>query len=561
MGSWKRRIAAVAPTPDGGAEEWRRHPRLQRHLTRFCAKENQEGVLNRYWRKAAGVSDQEPPYRDMTHVAAWVALLPFETTLLPDCARVLSLFLRRHPCGARSETSRKGASSGHLLWLRGTLHLVARRLKELRAEAPGGLAEHWLDLQRSMPWSVWRTLRASCPAIASIGKEAERRGAVDEGAHHAVDAHAGREAEVKAVLQEAAASLEAGDAGRMLKAVIEAAASLSAPRRATVQGEGAETMTEAALDRLRAAQQSRLREALLRLLDEGLDLSDPGTLQLLRAPLEKLKSLLRGQCLSSVAHADQWLALARVIGVPHGDLGVTLLLDASHSSGSPKSQTPGLKKMAPGRRHPGLKRMALAAMANLGGQATSKQLREEMGRMPESLALSSETCPESPGVTLWEFSVRSNMPSWFERTETPRVFRLQGSADSASHVAWSNLHKKKCWSQDGGAHCHGQLGRPGDQQTTQRGDREDARELDVELGDIEQRTRHGAHTLAHHRRCKHAAVVRARGDALEARRCRRSRRQEAPRDSLETARHCYGPITIPALWDSFRGSSVKIGTM
>ena len=326
--SRKRRIAAVAPTPDGGAEEWRRHPRLQRHLTRFCTKENQEGVLNRYRRKAEAASDQEPPFRDMTHVAAWVALLPFEAALLPDCARVLSLFLRRHPCGARSETSRKGASSDDLLWLRGTLHLVARRLKELRAEAPGGLAEHWLDLQRSMPGSVWRTLRASCPAIASVGKEAERRGAVDEGAHHAVDAQAGREAEVKAVLQEAAASLEAGDADRMLNAVIEAAAILSAPHRAAVQGEGAETMTEAALDRLRAAQQSRLREALLRLLGEGLDLSDPGTLQLLRAPLEKLKSLLRGQCLSSVAHADQWLALARVVGVSHGDGGVTLQLDS-----------------------------------------------------------------------------------------------------------------------------------------------------------------------------------------------------------------------------------------
>ena len=77
---------------------------------------------------------------------------------------------------------------------------MARRLKELRAEAPGGLAEDWLDLQRSMPGSVWRTLRASCPAIASVGKEAECREAVDEGAHHAVDAQAGREAEVNAVL-------------------------------------------------------------------------------------------------------------------------------------------------------------------------------------------------------------------------------------------------------------------------------------------------------------------------------------------------------------------------
>ena len=92
-----------------------------------------------------------------------------------------------------------------------------------------------------------------------------------------MDAQAGREAEVKAV-QQAAASQEAGVTDRMLNAVIEAVANPSGPHRAAVQGEGAEIMTEAALDRLRAAQQSRLREALLRLLGEGLDMSDPGIL-------------------------------------------------------------------------------------------------------------------------------------------------------------------------------------------------------------------------------------------------------------------------------------------
>ena len=449
MGSRKRRIVAVAPTPDGGAEEWQGHPRLQRHLTRFCTKENQEGVLNRYRRKAEAASDQEPPFRDMTHVAAWVALLPFDASLLPDCARVLSLFLLRHPCGARSETSRQEASSDDLLWLRGTLHLVARRLKELRAEAPGGLADHWLDLQRSMPGGVWRLLRASCPAIASIGKGAESLGVVDEGAHHAVDAQAGREAEVEAVLQEAAASLEAGDADRMLNAVIEAAAILSAPHRAAAQGEGAETMTEAALDRLRAAQQSRLREALLRLLDEGLDLSDPGTLQLLRAPLEKLKSLFDGHCLSSSAHADQWLALARLVGVSHGDGGATLQLESSsQSSGPPELQTNlddavgGSSRKICRMRQPRLKTIALTAMANLGGQATSKELRKEIKRMPESSTFSSETRRDSPGIKLWETIVCGNMRFWFERAETPRVFRLKGSAGSAPPVAWSICTKR-----------------------------------------------------------------------------------------------------------------------
>ena len=445
----KRRIAAVAPTPDGGAEEWRRHPRLRRHVTRFRSNKHPEGVLNRYRRRAAGASHREPPFRDMTHVAAWVSGLPSEAALLPDCARLLSLFLRRHPCGASLEELREEASSDDRLWLRGTLHLVALRLKELRKETPGGLAEHWLGLQRSMPRSVWRLLRTSCPAIDTVCKEAEQHGTVDEGAHHGPEAHPGREAEVKAVLQEATASLESGDADRMLNAVSEAVAMLTAPRKAAVQEEGAETMTEAALDRLRAAQQSRLRKVLLRLLGEGLDLSDPGTLQLLRAPLEKLNSLLGGQCLSSCAHANQWVALARVVGVPHGDGGATLQLDAppsrtgadpsSHSGGPPASWTRGQKRES--GRYADVKTLALAAMASLGGQATSKQLREEMARMPESSRLNSELCAasseERTGVNVWEKHVVEQMRFWFERSETPRVFRLKGSGDGPSPASWS----------------------------------------------------------------------------------------------------------------------------
>ena len=42
----------------------------------------------------------------------------------------------------------------------------------------------------------------------------------------------------------------------------------------------------------------------------------------------------------------------------------------------------------------GLKTMALTAMANLVGQATRKQFREEVERMPESSTLSSATSNE-----------------------------------------------------------------------------------------------------------------------------------------------------------------------
>jgi len=186
------------------------------------------------------------------------------------------------------------------------------------------------------------------------------------------------------------------------------------------------------MDRLRAALQGRLRRMLLRLLEEGLDLSDPGTLQLLRAPLQKLRSLLHGQCLSGVAHADQWMALARVAGVPHGDRDSTPQLASSRSTDSPKGQIH--------KRNLNIKKLALTAMANLGGQATSKELRKEIARMPESSTLTSETAPDRPGVKVvkvWERTVCTNMGMWFERAETRRVYRLRGSGGSTSPVSWS----------------------------------------------------------------------------------------------------------------------------
>ena len=332
--------------------------------------------------------------------------------LIHRTSKVDDGFTNLDPClknaGARLEL-RGEAPSEDRLWLRGALHLVALRLRELCEEEPGGPAKHWLDLQRSMPGSAWKLLRASCPAVDRVGREAERPGPADEGARHGAEGLPGRETEVEATLQEAAASLEAGDADRMLGAVIAVVAMLSAPREAAARGEGAETMAEAALERLRAAQQSRLREALLRLLDEGLDLSDPGTLRLLRPPLGDLSSLLHSRCLSGVAHAEQWLALARVVGDPRGHGGATLPRTSSSSSGplGLRTQERKTKKSYSERlvsnkdnSHGSVKKVALAAMANLGGRATMKQLRHEILRMPESSTLSKVMSPVWKALSL-----------------------------------------------------------------------------------------------------------------------------------------------------------------
>ena len=64
-------------------------------------------------------------------------------------------------------------------------------------------------------------------------------------------------------------------------------------------------------------------------------------------------------------------------------------------------------------------KVAKTAMANLGGQATSKELIAEILRMPESSSLSSAMCKEahrSP-IILWQKSIGSMMGRWFETTD------------------------------------------------------------------------------------------------------------------------------------------------
>ena len=65
--------------------------------------------------------------------------------------------------------------------------------------------------------------------------------------------------------------------------------------------------------------------------------------------------------------------------------------------------------------------------------------------MPKSSKFSSEMCAESrgSGVKVWENYVVEHMRNWFEHTEKPRVFRLQGSADSPSPASWEWNHGPK----------------------------------------------------------------------------------------------------------------------
>ena len=172
--------------------------------------------------------------------------------------------------------------------------------------------------------------------------------------------------------------------------------------------------------------------------------------------IHRLRTLLCGRGAGAAAHADEWLALARVVGVPQGDQGPAPQPDSPRSFGARPSQP--CEGGSAGQRErrtihdmdklkrermtthdmDQLKSMALTAMANLGGQASSKQLRKKISRMPEISELSSsQYAKDYTGRTLWQRTVVRKMVEWFERGETARAYRLQGSASSGSFASQS----------------------------------------------------------------------------------------------------------------------------
>ena len=223
---------------------------------------------------------------------------------------------------------------------------------------------------------------------------------------------------------------------------------------------------------------------MTRLLGEGLDLTDPGTQQLLRSPLELLGNLLRGQSLSTAAHADQWLALASVAGVSDGggSLPARRADRKSTHGGDGGAQSTNVRTgLNTSLGDEGAQRtnirtglditlrgLAVKAMNILGGQATSQALRKEMRMMPEISSFGCELARNRKklGITSWERNVTGNMGQWFEaadarrytRSEAARltargkalhVYRLRGSAPStgergAAHGAFGMTRREGC---------------------------------------------------------------------------------------------------------------------
>ena len=108
------------------------------------------------------------------------------------------------------------------------------------------------------------------------------------------------------------------------------------------------------------------------------------------------------------------MALARVVGLGNGDGRPAVQSDSS--LGKRKAEHRTITKR--GHTNHGLMKMAKAAMANLGGQATSKEVIAEILRLPESSSLSSAmiTDASQKSVILWQRFVARNMGGWFETT-------------------------------------------------------------------------------------------------------------------------------------------------
>lgn len=432
------RLAPTGAEPTGGVYEWRRHPRLQRHLQRFHNHPQQPAVLERYWKHATEL-DKTLLFRYTTHVAAWVALLPHDTASLPECVRLLGSLLGR--CGRAKFPP----------WLHGTLHLVALRLKALSCGPHDKLAEPWSVLKQSLPRRVWKSLRSQCPSVPA-GKSAGTKSSQAAGvsafpwreddavlvehplenneacaAHHTpmklkevrrlqetrqtelIGVHGKfKDEEIEAVARRASDALAACDAEWMLKAVVDVVALLSPPREA--KREQGVAMTERAKKELRAANQARLRRALLRLLGVegrgGLDLSEPGTRKLLHISLERLRGLLQDRSLDRLLCAEQWIAIAGAIGIPASRQG------AMPQDSSSRVSLPAKRKVT----NPGIHKIMSLALERLGGEATSHELRQEIARMPESSALNAEIVkrPSSCKRPLWEDTVARDCSRIFD---------------------------------------------------------------------------------------------------------------------------------------------------
>ncbi|CAE8596349.1 unnamed protein product [Polarella glacialis] len=337
----KRWRPVVAPPSCGEAvvEDWKTHPRLQKHVRRFLDSPDPSKVLSRYAAQAQNLNP-EKLLRIAVHVGAWVALLPLEQAAAPPSSEEED-GSQPSPVQLLAEILRLRGRAKISDWLQGVLHLVALRLQDVRLNVQGEAARPWMELRRSTPKAIWRELRTQRPAIPTGGESKsamlQQSGGPATEVLLASDLHQeisklGNEKAVRRFhrdgtafsnsnLEERALHVE-GLEERLVKAaaseswdqvcslIREAAAALAAPRQKAALNDAAVPMPDDAQERLQANLQGRLRKLICKGLGY-LDLSDAGTASQLELALAVMKLLIErfkvcGQ-LEAARAAKQWL--------------------------------------------------------------------------------------------------------------------------------------------------------------------------------------------------------------------------------------------------------------
>ncbi|CAE8594096.1 unnamed protein product [Polarella glacialis] len=176
----KRWRPVVAPPSCGEAvvEDWKTHPRLQKHVQRFLDSPDPGRVLSRYAAQAQNLNP-EKLLRIAVHVGAWVALLSLEQAATPPLSEEENVS-QPSPVKLLAEILRLRGRAKISDWLQGVLHLVALHLQDVRRDVQGQAARPWMELRRSMPKAIWRELRTQHPSIPVCGESKEQQEPADQ---------------------------------------------------------------------------------------------------------------------------------------------------------------------------------------------------------------------------------------------------------------------------------------------------------------------------------------------------------------------------------------------
>lgn len=273
-----RREVDAPPLDD--PEAWAKHPRLQRHVRCLLTSSKPENVLKRY-EKAEG-------QRFCVHVCAWVALLE-DGELLESAVRVLAKLLKR----------RRGSLQP---WLRGSLCLVARRMRE---------SPSWKELRRQMPRQCLRSQFIE-PHLQDVSKPQLRGLKAAKLLQKAIfrwhnASCAARHSLLEDLRRKLAEATAPGGEQKILASILrDLVAAMSPPRSKARSGEaeGGESQSADPLQR-------DVRQLLLTLLP-WLDLSKAS----LQASLQRLKCLMSQVPLEDASSSKQWLHIHALLDGP-----------------------------------------------------------------------------------------------------------------------------------------------------------------------------------------------------------------------------------------------------